>query len=61
MELKTGDRVKVSDQDIWGVITWIDPTHSSYATVLDDAREEWMEEGDDGTLEFRISDLELAS
>ncbi len=56
-ELKTGDRVKVSDQDIWGEITWIDSTLSKYALVLDDDRADWMEEGDDGTLEFRVSDL----
>jgi len=55
---KVGDRVKVKDQDIFGVITWVDVWTSSYATVLDDAREEWMEEDDDGTLEFRVTELE---
>ena len=61
VEFKKGDRVKVSEQDIWGEIVWIDSEKSSYALVLDDDRADWMAEDDDGTLEFRISDLERAS
>ena len=45
-ELKTGDRVKVSDQDIWGEITWIDSTLSKYALVLDDDRAVFFERGE---------------
>jgi hypothetical protein len=55
--LAVGDRVKVKDQDITGEIVWIDSEKSSYASVLDDDRSDWMDSEDDGTLEFRISDL----
>jgi hypothetical protein len=42
---KIGDRVKVIDQNISG-------------ELLDDDRADWIEEGDDGTLVFRVSELE---
>tara|TARA_R100000781_G_C4051650_1_gene117815 strand:+ start:276 stop:551 length:276 start_codon:yes stop_codon:yes gene_type:complete len=47
-ELKIGDRVMVVDQCITGKIVSI---NHAYASILDDDRE------DDGTLEFRISEL----
>ena len=53
--MKIGDRVKVLDQDISGEIVRWDGTK---AVVLDDDRADWIEEGDDGTLVFRVSDLE---
>ena len=52
--LKTGDRVKVLDQDITGeIVRW----DGAKAVILDDDRSDWMEEGDDGTLVFRVSEL----
>lgn len=60
--LAVGDRVKVKDQQITGKIVWIDLEKSSYASILDDDRSDWMDsEEDDGTLEFRVSDLERAT
>ena len=56
--LKGGDRVKLVDSDISGVIVWIDLNKSSYASVLDDDADMWMEEGDDGTCEFLVSELQ---
>ena len=53
-ELKIGDRVKVIDQDIWGVIVRMDGVK---AVVLDDDRAEWIEEDEEGTLIFRLSEL----
>jgi len=52
--LKIGDRVKVVDQDICGVIVRWD---GADAVVLDNDRADWMEEDDDGTLVFPISQL----
>ena len=52
---RIGDRVKVTDQDIWGVIVRWD---GAKAVVLDDERADWMEEDDDGTLIFRVELLE---
>jgi hypothetical protein len=50
-----GDRVKVIDQDITGeIVRW----DRADAVVLDDDRADWMEEDDDGTLVFRLSELE---
>ena len=42
------------DQDITGVIVRWD---GAKAVVLDDDRADWMEEDDDGTLVFPISQL----
>ena len=53
-ELKIGDRVKVIDQDIWGVIVRMDGVK---AVVLDDDRADWIEEDEEGTLIFRLSEL----
>ena len=54
-ELKIGDRVMVVDQCITGKIVSI---NHAYASILDDDRDEWMDSAeDDGTLEFRISEL----
>ena len=51
---RTGDRVKVKDQDIHGeIVRW----DGAKAVVLDDDRADWMEEDDDGTLTYRLEDL----
>tara|TARA_R100001163_G_C5053068_1_gene189674 strand:+ start:1531 stop:1701 length:171 start_codon:yes stop_codon:yes gene_type:complete len=51
---KIGDRVKVLDQNITGeIVRW----DGAQAVVLDDDRADWIEEGDDGTLVFRVSEL----
>lgn len=48
------DRVKVIDQDIHGeIVRW----DGGRAVVLDDDASDWMEEDDDGTLVFSLSDL----
>ncbi len=52
---RIGDRVKVTDQDIWGVIVRWDGVK---AVVLDDDRADWMEEDEEGTLIFSVSELE---
>ena len=52
---RIGDRVKVTDQDIWGVIVRM---HGVKAVVLDDDRADWMEEDEEGTLIFSVSELE---
>ena len=53
--MRIGDKVKVIDQDISGeIIRW----DGAKAVVLDDYRDDWIEEGDDGTLVFRVSELE---
>ena len=54
-ELKIGDRVKVIEQDIWGEIVRWDGVK---AVVLDDDRADWMEEDEEGTLIFSVSELE---
>jgi len=54
-ELKTGNRVKVIEQDIWGEIVRMDEVK---AVVLDDDRADWMEEDEEGTLIFRVELLE---
>ena len=52
---KIGDRVKVIDQNISGeIVRW----DSAKAVILDDDRADWIEEGDDGALVFRVSELE---
>ena len=52
---KIGDRVKVIDQNISGeIVRW----DGAQAVILDDDRADWIEEGDDGTLVFRVSELE---
>lgn len=53
--LKIGDRVKVLNQDITGEIVRFD---GAKAVILDDDRADWIEEGDDGTLVFRVSEVE---
>jgi len=54
-ELEIGDRVKVIEQDIWGEIVRWDGVK---AVVLDDDRADWMEEDEEGTLIFSVSELE---
>ena len=49
-----GDRVKVVDQDIWGVIVRWD---GADAVVLDDDRADWIEEDEEGTLILPLSEL----
>ena len=53
--MKIGSRVNVRNQDISGTIVRWDGTK---AVVLDDARADWMEQDDDGTLVFNVADLE---
>jgi hypothetical protein len=55
MGFRRGDRVKVIDQDITGTIIRYD---GSKFVVLDDARAEWAEEGEEGVLVYRDYELE---
>ena len=55
-----GDRVKVVDQDICGVIVGWDGADAVVLADVDDDRDEWMEEDDDGTLVFPISQLNVS-
>ena len=51
---RVGDRVKVIDQDITGeIVRW----DGADAVVLDDDCVDWMEDDDDGTLVFRVSNI----
>ncbi len=50
------DRVKVKDQDITGIIV---EDYGNIVIIKDDDAEMWVDEFDDGTLEFRKSELTL--
>ena len=51
---RLGELVKVKDQEIHGkIVRW----DGGKAVVLDDAAPEWMQEDDDGTLVYRLSEL----
>lgn len=54
--MKINDRVKVIDQDITGVIV---RDYGSKVVIKDDDAEMWIEDYDEGTLEFRKSELEV--
>ncbi len=51
-----GTRVKVIGQDITGTVVRYD---LSKLVVLDDDRAEWAEEGEEGVLVYRASELEI--
>lgn len=51
-----GQRVRVIDQDITGTVVRYDTGNK--CVVLDDARDEWAEEGEEGVLTYRASELE---
>ena len=52
-----GARVTVTDQSaITGTVVRYD---GSKLVVLDDARDEWAEEGEEGVLVYRASELEI--
>ncbi len=52
-----GNRAAHREQDITGLVVRMDDINR--VVVLDDDRADWMEEGEDGTLSFYITDLEL--
>ena len=54
--MKINDRVKVIDQDITGVIV---RDYGSKVVIKDDDAEMWIDDYDEGTLEFRKSELEV--
>ena len=56
--IEVGTRVAVRDQDITGTVVRFD---GSKLVVLDDDRADWMEDSDDGTLVFRVEEIEVAS
>ena len=51
-----GQRVKVIDQEITGEVVRYD---GNKMVVLDDDRADWAEEGEEGVLVYRGSELEL--
>ncbi len=53
--IPVGQRVRVVDQDITGVVVRYDV--GSKVVVLDDDRDEWAEDGEEGVLVFRMSDV----
>ena len=54
--MKINDKVKVIDQDITGIIV---EDYGKIVIIKDDDAEMWVDEFDDGTLEFRKSELEI--
>jgi len=50
-----GDRVKVKEQDIRGLVVRFD---CGRLVVLDDARNEWADDGEEGVLVFSASEVE---
>ncbi len=52
-----GQHVRVVDQDITGVVVRYDV--GSKVVVLDDDRDDWAEDGEEGVLVFRMSELEV--
>ncbi len=52
----TGTRVKVKNQDITGTIV---KDYGNIVIIKDDDAEMWIDEFDDGTLEYRKSELEI--
>lgn len=55
--MKLNQLVKVKDQDISGVIVRL---YHNTAVILDNEWKTWADFKEEGTLEFRLSDLELA-
>ena len=54
--MKINDKVKVIDQDITGTII---EDYGNKVIIKDDDAEMWIDEFDEGTLEFRKSELEI--
>jgi hypothetical protein len=54
--MKINDKVKVIDQDITGIIV---EDYGNKVIIKDDDAEMWIDEFDEGTLEFRKSELEI--
>ena len=53
--INIGARVKVIDQDITGIVVRYD--WSNKLVVLDDDRDDWREDGEEGVLIYRESEL----
>ena len=53
--IKIGERVKVIDQDITGVVVRHDS--GTKLVILDDDRNDWVEEGEEGVLIFNECEL----
>jgi len=54
--MKINDKVKVIDQDITGIIV---EDYGNKVVIKDDDAEMWIDDYDEGTLEFRKSELEI--
>jgi len=55
--IKIGERVKIVDQDITGVVVRYDS--GTKLVILDDDRNDWAEEGEEGVLIFNECELEV--
>ena len=55
--IKIGERVKIVDQDITGVVVRHDS--GTKLVILDDDRNDWAEEGEEGVLIFNECELEV--
>ena len=56
--IKIGERVKIVDQDITGVVVRYDS--GTKLVILDDDRNDWAEEGEEGVLIFNECELEVS-
>ncbi len=54
--MKINDKVKVIDQDITGIIV---RDYGNKVVIKDDDAEIWIDDYDEGTLEFRKSELKI--
>jgi len=54
--MKINDKVKVIDQDITGIIV---RDYGNKVVIKDDDAEMWIDDYDEGTLEFRKSELKI--
>ena len=55
MSIKIGDRVRVKDQDITGTVIRYDVGNK--VVILDDDRDDWIENDEEGVLIFSREDL----
>ena len=56
MSIKIGDKVRVKDQDITGTVIRYDVGNK--VVILDDDRNDWIEDGEEGVLIFSCENLD---
>jgi hypothetical protein len=55
VSIKIGDRVRVKDQDITGTVLRYDVGNK--VVILDDDRDDWVEDDEEGELIFSLDNL----